>query len=264
MHKLQSLENKILQGGENLLEKAKAQETLLDNSIAELQMREHNERELNKQLQQKQAERVDIEERYSSLQEECVGKTKKLQRVMQMLMSAKSELADQQQEQQREKEGIYESIRTLSRELALCELVMNSYIPKEYQSMVERYTHWNEDIGEWQLKCVAYTGNNMHKSVSQEGGNKRGAATGGMTTSNSKDKLDLIDLSHVYLDYTKDALSDPVRPDSVNGGSMMRSSMSGSMSGSMMSTSMLARPKTGRHSGVPRPTTSSRPYKAGI
>lgn len=52
---------------------------------------------------------------------------------MQMLMSVKSELADQQQEHQREKEGIYENIRSLSRELALCELVLNSYIPKEYQ-----------------------------------------------------------------------------------------------------------------------------------
>jgi len=31
--------------------------------------------------------------------------------------------------------------------------------------MVERYVHWNEDIGEWQLKCVAYTGNNMRKQV---------------------------------------------------------------------------------------------------
>lgn len=29
--------------------------------------------------------------------------------------------------------------------------------------MIERYVHWNEDIGEWQLKCVAYTGNNMKK-----------------------------------------------------------------------------------------------------
>lgn len=248
MLKLQSLENKILQGGENLLEKAKAQENLLDSSIAELEMRTHNERELNKQLQKKQAERVDIEERYSSLQEECVGKTKKLHRVMQMLMGVKSELADQQQEQQREKEGIYESIRTLSRELALCELVMNSYIPKEYQSMVERYTHWNEDIGEWQLKCVAYTGNNMHKSLTDSKKTGAGMASG-------KDKLDLIDLSHVYLDYTKDALSDPVRPDSA---AAMRGSMSGSMT-----TSMLARPKTGRHSGVPRPTTS-RPYKAAM
>ena len=31
--------------------------------------------------------------------------------------------------------------------------------------MIERYVHWNEDIGEWQLKCVAYTGNNMRKQL---------------------------------------------------------------------------------------------------
>lgn len=125
-------------GGENLLEKAQAQEELLENFVAELEMRTKQEKELESHLQKIEAERIDIEERYSSLQEECVGKTKKLQRVMSMLMSAKSELADQQQEQQREKEGIYENIRSLSRELALCELVLNSYIPKEYQVRIRQ------------------------------------------------------------------------------------------------------------------------------
>lgn len=33
------------------------------------------------------------------------------------------------------------------------------------KEMIERYVHWNEDIGEWQLKCVAYTGNNMRKQL---------------------------------------------------------------------------------------------------
>lgn len=33
------------------------------------------------------------------------------------------------------------------------------------QELIERHAHWNEDIGEWQLKCVAYTGNNMRKST---------------------------------------------------------------------------------------------------
>lgn len=32
-----------------------------------------------------------------------------------------------------------------------------------FQTLIERYVHWNEDIGEWQLKCVAYSGNNMRK-----------------------------------------------------------------------------------------------------
>ena len=31
------------------------------------------------------------------------------------------------------------------------------------QELIQQYVHWNEDIGEWQLKCVAYTGNNMSK-----------------------------------------------------------------------------------------------------
>jgi hypothetical protein len=33
------------------------------------------------------------------------------------------------------------------------------------QALIEKFVSWNEDIGEWQLKCVAYTGNNMRKQV---------------------------------------------------------------------------------------------------
>ncbi|XP_011204449.3 kinesin-like protein KIF3A [Bactrocera dorsalis] len=214
--KLMSLEGKILVGGENLLEKAQTQEKLLEQSLAELEEREQAEKALQQTLQQKETERIDIEERYSSLQEASTGSTKKIHRVMQMLMSVKSELADQQQEHQREKEGIYENIRSLSRELALCELVLNSYIPKEYQSMINQYTHWNEDIGEWQLKCVAYTGNNMRKHIAEP--------------QEATNKQEFIDLSHVYLSYNTDGVTNPVRAKS-------------------------ARPRT---SGVPRPTTARR------
>lgn len=30
--------------------------------------------------------------------------------------------------------------------------------------LIEENVQWNEEIGEWQLKCVAYTGNNTHKT----------------------------------------------------------------------------------------------------
>ncbi|XP_016977079.2 kinesin-like protein KIF3A [Drosophila rhopaloa] len=215
-NKLVSLEGKILVGGENLLEKAQTQEMLLEQSIAELEQHEKSEEALKQTLQQKATERIDIEERYSTLQDASTGITKKIHRVMQMLMGVKSELADQQQEHQREKEGIYENIRSLSRELALCELVLNSYVPKEYQSMINQYTHWNEDIGEWQLKCVAYTGNNMRKHISAH--------------KSSGKEPDFLDLSHVYLSYNTDGVSNPLRSKS-------------------------ARPRT---SGVPRPTTARR------
>lgn len=219
LSKLQSLENKILVGGENLLEKAETQEMLLETYMAQLAEQDKNEQELHETIQKKEAERIDIEERYSSLQEECIGKTKKLQRVMQMLLSTKTDMADQQQEQQREKEGILENIRILSRELALCEFVLNSYVPKEYINMIESFTKWNEDIGDWQLKCVAYTGNNMRKNMSED---KRGSK-----------EPEFVDLSHVYLNYNKDTLTEPVRSHSA------------------------VRPRT---SGIARPTTA-RVYK---
>ncbi|XP_031626150.1 kinesin-like protein KIF3A [Contarinia nasturtii] len=220
--KLQTLENKILVGGENLLEKADAQEKLLESSIAQLEEVAKIELELKESLQKKEAERIDIEERYSSLQEECIGKTKKLHRVMQMLMGVKSELADQQQEQQREKEGILESIRILSRELALCEFVLNSYVPREYINMIEGFTQWNEDVGDWQLKCVAYTGNNMRKNMQDERRHTK--------------ETEFVDLSHIYLSYSTGSVIEPMR---ARGQSATRPRTSGS--------------------GVPRPLT--RPYK---
>lgn len=44
-----------------------------------------------------------------------------------------AELADQQREQQREMEGILDGVRALRREIQLADLVLDSYIPKEYQ-----------------------------------------------------------------------------------------------------------------------------------
>lgn len=46
---------------------------------------------------------------------------------------AKAELNDLNQEHQREKEGLWDGIRALNREIQLHDLILNSYIPIEYQ-----------------------------------------------------------------------------------------------------------------------------------
>uniref|UniRef100_A0A6A7FVA2 Kinesin-like protein n=2 Tax=Hirondellea gigas TaxID=1518452 RepID=A0A6A7FVA2_9CRUS len=161
--RLAGLERKILVGGENLLEKAEEQQKLLESSARELEERKRHEDQIREAISQKEAERVDMEERYSSLQEEAAGKTRKMKLVYRLYMSAKGELSDMQSEQQRETEELLESIRLLSRENRLHQLLIDSFIPPDYQKLVQQYVQWNEDIGEWQLKCVAYTGNNMSK-----------------------------------------------------------------------------------------------------
>nr|XP_025716681.1 kinesin-like protein KIF3A isoform X3 [Callorhinus ursinus] len=192
LEKLSALEKKVIVGGVDLLAKAEEQEKLLEESNMELEERRKRAEQLRRELEEKEQERLDIEEKYTSLQEEAQGKTKKLKKVWTMLMAAKSEMADLQQEHQREIEGLLENIRQLSRELRLQMLIIDNFIPQDYQEMIENYVHWNEDIGEWQLKCVAYTGNNMRKQTPAP-------------DKKEKDPFE-VDISHVYLAYTEESL----------------------------------------------------------
>lgn len=187
--KLAAVESKIIVGGVNLLEKAKEQELLLEQSAKELAERNEREKQLQKLIEEKEQERIDIEEKYANLQEEAAGKTKKLKKVWSMLMSAKSEMADQQQEHQRETEGLLDSIRELRKELQFETMLIDTFIPAEFQELIEQHVSWNEEIGEWQLKFVAYTGNNMRKAS---------------PSPDPKDKnkeLNDTDISSVYLSY---------------------------------------------------------------
>ncbi len=161
--KLEVLERKIIVGGENLLEKAEEQERLLQESARELEETVRREEGLRKALKEKEAERVDIEEKYSSLQEESAGKARKVKKVWSMYQAAKAELQDLQAEQQREMEGLLDGVRQLTRELRLQMLLIDSFVPPDHQELIESSVSWNEDVGEWQLRCVAYTGNNMRK-----------------------------------------------------------------------------------------------------
>ena len=52
-------------GGENLLEKAEEQERLLDESAKQLEETVRSEAAIRKALREREAERLDIEEKYS-------------------------------------------------------------------------------------------------------------------------------------------------------------------------------------------------------
>nr|ALP83459.1 kinesin family member 3A [Boleophthalmus pectinirostris] len=224
LEKLSNLEKRVIVGGVDLLAKAEEQEKLLEESNNELEERRRRAEQLRKELEEKEQERLDIEEKYTSLQEEAQGKTKKLKKVWTMLMAAKSEMADLQQEHHREIEDLLENIRRLSRELRLQMLIIDSFIPQEYQEMIENYVHWNEDIGEWQLKCVAYTGNNMRKQTPAP-------------DKKEKDPFE-VDLSHVYPAYTEES---------------MRQSLMKLERPRTSKNSKSGRPKTGRRKRSARP-----------
>nr|XP_039263743.1 kinesin-like protein KIF3A [Styela clava] len=200
MERLHAIERKVIVGGVDLLQKAEEQEKLLEESNLELQERRDQQEELRKQIEEKEAERINIEEKYNSLQEEIQGKTRKLKKIWTMIMSTKSELEDIQQEHQREMEALLDGVRELSQDVQLQTLICDAFIPPEYFELITEQAHWNEDIGEWQMKCIAYTGNNMRKQSP-------------IPEKNVVDDSDL-DLSHVYLAYSEQSLREAYRQKS--------------------------------------------------
>nr|CAD7441244.1 unnamed protein product [Timema bartmani] len=99
---LQQVEKHAIVGEENLLEKLDEQQQQLNVWSLELKKAASTERELEMQLHWLESDMMDIEDKYSSLQEEVDEKTKKLNKLMPVLGRAKKELAALEKKQRRQ------------------------------------------------------------------------------------------------------------------------------------------------------------------
>lgn len=182
--KLENMEKKIIVGGENLLEKSVAQEKLLEDSAKELLDRKSRQMNLNMRLQEVQAEKMDTEDKYSGLQERSVALSKKLKKLSAAILAVKEDLKDTENEGKREIVELKQILKQTSKELKMQEVIVEHFVPDEYlvrlnklyflrfiliiclpQELIKKNSFWNEEIGEWELRCVAYTGNNMAKEL---------------------------------------------------------------------------------------------------
>uniref|UniRef100_A0A183CMA8 Kinesin-like protein n=1 Tax=Globodera pallida TaxID=36090 RepID=A0A183CMA8_GLOPA len=154
LQKLGTIERQIIVGGENMLEKVEIQAKLLEESNRDLERARQDELALQTRFRNQQAEQCDIGEQYNTLQEEAQGLNKKLKKVWTQYMQAKAELTDIEVEHQREMEALLESVRQLQRELLYSMLVIDQFIPEERVRYIEKFVHWNEEIGDWQLRCI--------------------------------------------------------------------------------------------------------------
>lgn len=175
IEKINRIQERILVGGENLYLKAQQQEFLLQSSEAEIKHLDETHRELEEKLSRTGAERIDVEEKYCSLQEEDAGITRKIKKVQSLLQDVKEEYADKEQEYQREIETLAQQNQSLSRELMLISKVIDHLVPKEYQEKIKDYCILNPETGEYQLRGVAYAGNNMREIKHYSNSNKRDA-----------------------------------------------------------------------------------------
>ncbi|KAI9342597.1 P-loop containing nucleoside triphosphate hydrolase protein, partial [Obelidium mucronatum] len=160
-NKLAQLEQKLLVGGVSLLDKEAQIQLEMARKAAELEERKRKERELQRELEDHEEANLQIEEEYASLQEEKDAKTKKITKLCQMLELNRSEIKDLQEEHQREREDLLDTIRELTRELKLKLLTINSFVPDEALAMLEENAEYDEAAEKWKLLHVSHAGNNI-------------------------------------------------------------------------------------------------------
>ena len=144
------------------MDKAAKQEAMLRRAQLELEERKEQEQALARQVRAKEEDVFALEEKYASKQDEADDKTRKLKKLWQRLQSCQAEAHDVQEEFQREREDMLDTIRELSKQLKLKEFLMKNFIPIGEERKFEVRATWNNEEELWDLACPAFSHSQHH------------------------------------------------------------------------------------------------------
>jgi len=155
--KLKQMEEKLIRGGE-IMSKASKQEAMLRKAENELRERQMAENRMARELAEREEANIQLEEHLSSLQEEVEVKTRKLKKLFTKCQAATSEVKDLQNEFQIERADMLETIRQLTQNLKLKDLLIDNFIPEEYSHSLELRARWDTEADTWVTKNLKFSG----------------------------------------------------------------------------------------------------------
>ena len=158
--KLKMMEEKLIKGGE-VISKASKQEAQLRRAEQELLVRQTQETKLARELADKEEANLQLEEHFSSMQEEVEVKTKKLKKLFTKYQGAVQEAQDLQEEFQTERTDLLDTIRLLTRQVKLKELMIANFVPQGYAKSIETRASWNQEEDVWTISKMESTGSRI-------------------------------------------------------------------------------------------------------
>lgn len=173
LKQLKNMEDKMVQGHQ-LMEQAVRQEQELQKAKMELETCTQQERALAREVERQEEENFHLKSNFSSQKDEIEDKNKKLRKLYSKYQVAQSEIKDLSHEFQLERQDLVDTIRVLSQQLKLNNLVLDNFVPLEEQKFIEDLAHWNEDAEEWMVPRPELTGNYVrnHKTLKKRSSNK--------------------------------------------------------------------------------------------
>jgi len=158
--KLKQMEEKLIKGGE-VISKASKQEMQLKKAEKELRERMMQESKLARELAEKEETNLQLEEHFSSLQEEVEVKTKKLKKLWTRYQGAVQEAKDLQEEFQTERTDMLDTIRELTRNIKLKDTIIQNFIPDETAKSIEKRATWSNEDETWIVPKLESSGNKV-------------------------------------------------------------------------------------------------------
>jgi hypothetical protein len=163
LKRLKNMEEKVLQGNE-VMNKAMKQEIELQKTKAELEEKRRDQLRIQQEMQEAEEQKDNLQKEYKNQSDELVGKKEEYQKIWNKYRSALGEKNDLDVDIQRERESLMMRIRELTNDIRLKHLVIDNYIPAAEYVKIERRAEWNEEMKEWQIPNLEYTGNNIKKN----------------------------------------------------------------------------------------------------
>lgn len=163
LKRLKNMEEKVLQGSE-VMKAAMKQEIELQKARAEVEERRREQLRIKQELQEKEDQKVNLQKEYNNQQEELAGKKVEYQKIWTKYRSALGEKNDLEADIHRERESLMMRIRELTNEIRLKHLIIDNYIPASEYVKIERRAEWNDDMKQWLIPNLEYTGNNIKKN----------------------------------------------------------------------------------------------------
>jgi len=159
--KLEAMQSKIRMGESKtggLQEVVQETAEEIEKKRRELEERQAKAREAQEKLAKLEEAQLASEGTYSSLQQEAEAKGKKLKKLWGRYKEVQQEVEDLNAELQREREDMLDSIRMLTHQMALKNLVIEAFIPDEEAQKVARRATWDAEAEAWVLERVSEEG----------------------------------------------------------------------------------------------------------
>ena len=145
------MEEKILVGHQVMEEaKKQAKELKKTNKILKKEKRERDQLESKKR--EREDELLDLNKRFTGQTDELEYITTKLMKVWEKFQGEQNGIQEMQEEFQREKQDLYDTIFDLDNQLKLKNYIIQHFIPKEEVKKVEGMAKWDDELQDWTIK----------------------------------------------------------------------------------------------------------------